>query len=210
MCRTAEGIAADPNGTGAQNYKAANDEVANGNVTGQHIPIWIPTRQVKSFHPRSPGMAAYRDSIIEAINAVQMSATSSSTGNCVFNITEIMNCQDDADNLSALVYLYAPDGSKIYIPESGSYQINDNDPFTINSPYSALKVVGEHTHDYIQFSSGKYSWTSGTTSGPATCHMIGPNWNPSALHSGPVSCDVDNKQWIVREFGCQYPCSKSG
>ena len=209
MCRTAEGIAANPNGTGAQNYKAANNEVANGNVTGQHIPWYIPTRQVKSFHPRSPGMAAYRDAIIEAINAVQMSAMLSE-GNCVLNITEKMDCQDVADNLSALVYLYAPDGSKIYIPESGSHQINDNDPFTINSPYGPLKVVGEHTHDYIQFSSGKYSWTSGTTSGPATCHMIGPNWNPGVLHDGLASCHEIPKQSIMREFGCQFPCLKPG
>ena len=208
MCRSSEGIAADPDGPLAQNYNAANDEVANGNLTGQHIPWWIPTRQVKSFHPRSPGMAAYRDSIIEAISVIQMAGTSTS-GDCVFNITESMTCADDADNLYAIVDLWAPDGSVIYAEDDPDrplgLQINDKDALNITSSYGTLIIVGEHEHDYIQFTSGKNSWTSGTTSGPATCSMLGHNWDPN----GPTRSDANSGMWLTRMFECHYPCSKS-
>ncbi|KAH7380166.1 SGNH hydrolase-type esterase domain-containing protein [Pyrenochaeta sp. MPI-SDFR-AT-0127] len=67
MCYLAEAVAENRNGTEARYLDAANAEIKEGNVTSQHIGYFTPTRQIKTFHPRSPGMVAYRDAVIESI-----------------------------------------------------------------------------------------------------------------------------------------------
>ncbi|RAK85657.1 hypothetical protein BO79DRAFT_231314 [Aspergillus costaricaensis CBS 115574] len=49
----------------AQMVSRANSEVADGNYTAQDIGWLKPTRQLKTFHPRSAGMALYRDAILD-------------------------------------------------------------------------------------------------------------------------------------------------
>lgn len=66
LCDTSRHIAAEPEGELAKVFNAAIDEIRAKDVNGQHVPWIAPTRQVKTFHPRSVGMAAYRDAIIEA------------------------------------------------------------------------------------------------------------------------------------------------
>jgi hypothetical protein len=63
QCSMADVIKGRSNGTEALSFKAANAEIKKGDVHGQEIGFWTPTRQIKTFHPRSPGMVAYRDAI---------------------------------------------------------------------------------------------------------------------------------------------------
>jgi hypothetical protein len=67
LCRIAEEIDEDPEGPQAQRFATANSAITNGDVSSQDVSWYLPTRQIKTFHPRSPGMAAYRDAVIEAI-----------------------------------------------------------------------------------------------------------------------------------------------
>jgi hypothetical protein len=43
----------------------ANSDLASGGFTTQNCIWFLPTRQIKTFHPRSAGMALYRDAIID-------------------------------------------------------------------------------------------------------------------------------------------------
>ena len=70
MCRVSEEIAMDPSGPQASRFNSANAAIAAGDVSSQDVSWYVPTRQIKTFHPRSPGMAAYRDSVIEVMQAV--------------------------------------------------------------------------------------------------------------------------------------------
>lgn len=71
LCHTSREIAAYPNGDAANFFNAANEVIKAGDVKGQHVPWVAPTRQVKTFHPRSIGMAAYRDAILDAARQYQ-------------------------------------------------------------------------------------------------------------------------------------------
>ncbi|KJY00692.1 hypothetical protein TI39_contig316g00001 [Zymoseptoria brevis] len=71
LCRASEGVAAEPQGDLASKLREANNEIAAKNITGQSIGWFTPTKQIETFHPRTPGMIAYRDSIIAAINLTQ-------------------------------------------------------------------------------------------------------------------------------------------
>lgn len=70
MCRVAEEVADNPTGPQASRLNQANTAIAAGDVSSQDIPWYVPTRQIKTFHPRSPGMVAYRDAIIHAMQTV--------------------------------------------------------------------------------------------------------------------------------------------
>jgi hypothetical protein len=70
LCHYAEAVAESSNSTEARYLAQANAEIKSGNVTSQHIGWFTPTRQVKTFHPRSPGMVAYKDAIAESIEQV--------------------------------------------------------------------------------------------------------------------------------------------
>ncbi|KAF5511096.1 Lipase [Colletotrichum siamense] len=64
QCRMAEAVAEDPSGPAAARFNATNRALGGGNMTIQDIDWWVPTRQIKTFHPRTRGMIAYRDAII--------------------------------------------------------------------------------------------------------------------------------------------------
>lgn len=182
-------MAAEPNGDLAQDLQAANAEIANGEVNGTHIPGYVATRQIKTFHPRSPGMVAYRDAIIEAINAVQVN-TAPPTGTCKMSITEIWTCESVDKNLYADIRLTGSNGTVLYTTEqsttSPGIPINDANRETLkeNGLPQELIIIGEHTNDYIQFYYGTTAWTSGTTNGNANCQLNGRDWNKG----GPSGC----------------------
>ncbi|KAI0380577.1 SGNH hydrolase [Hypomontagnella monticulosa] len=70
MCRISQTIAEDPDGPMAKDFANANADIAKGDVNSQHIGFFTPTRQIKTFHPRSPGMVGYRDAIISVMQNV--------------------------------------------------------------------------------------------------------------------------------------------
>ncbi|KAH6720758.1 SGNH hydrolase-type esterase domain-containing protein [Leptodontidium sp. MPI-SDFR-AT-0119] len=70
MCQVAISIFEDPTGPQAMSYRAAQAAIASGDFNSQEIPRYTPTRQIKTFHPRSPGMVAYRDAILRVIAEV--------------------------------------------------------------------------------------------------------------------------------------------
>ncbi|PVH73247.1 hypothetical protein DL98DRAFT_563279 [Cadophora sp. DSE1049] len=67
MCQVSMSISEDPTGPEAVRYNAAQAAIARGDVNAQEIPGYVPTRQIKTFHPRSPGMVAYRDAVLSVI-----------------------------------------------------------------------------------------------------------------------------------------------
>ncbi|KAH4847848.1 hypothetical protein HBI46_091460 [Parastagonospora nodorum] len=70
LCYYAEAVAESNNGEEATYLAEANAQIESKNLTSQHIGWFTPTRQVKTFHPRSPGMVAYKDAIAEIIEQV--------------------------------------------------------------------------------------------------------------------------------------------
>lgn len=70
LCYFAEAVAESSNSTEATYLAEANAQIQSKNLTSQHIGWFTPTRQVKTFHPRSPGMVAYKDAIAESIEQV--------------------------------------------------------------------------------------------------------------------------------------------
>ena len=71
QCSMSIAVSKAPDGNASQALKAANEALAKGDFTDKHISYFLPTRQVKTFHPRSSGMGAYRDAIIAAIQVNQ-------------------------------------------------------------------------------------------------------------------------------------------
>ncbi|CAG8112343.1 unnamed protein product [Penicillium nalgiovense] len=69
LCLASIAIKQDPNGPVAWSYGNATQDIKDGDVNTQHVSDWYPTRQIKTFHPRSPGMGLYRDAILEKIDA---------------------------------------------------------------------------------------------------------------------------------------------
>jgi hypothetical protein len=69
----------EPNGTIAQGIQAANAQIKAGDINGLDVHWYYPTRQIKTFHPRSPGIVGYRDAIIAAINSAQVNNVSTPT-----------------------------------------------------------------------------------------------------------------------------------
>lgn len=64
MCRFSQAIAANPTGDLAQLFQQAQADVAARDFNSQHVKWILPTRWAKAFHPRSPGMVAYRDAVL--------------------------------------------------------------------------------------------------------------------------------------------------
>ncbi|QYT03219.1 Mutanase [Trichoderma simmonsii] len=67
MCRISQEIHDDPQGPQALRFAQANADIAAGDVSSQNIPWYLLTRTVKTFHPRSPGMAAFAAAVVDAI-----------------------------------------------------------------------------------------------------------------------------------------------
>ncbi|KAF6787077.1 esterase family protein [Colletotrichum musicola] len=61
LCCMAEAVVGDPKGPAAKSLDAANKALGVGNMSAQDVIWWIPTRQIKIFHPRTRCMMAYRD-----------------------------------------------------------------------------------------------------------------------------------------------------
>ncbi|KAI1428363.1 SGNH hydrolase-type esterase domain-containing protein [Xylaria sp. FL1777] len=66
-CRWAQVIAEDPDGEVAQRLAKANADLSDGNYQTDDVSWWLPTRQIKTFHPRSRGMNSYKDAIVAAL-----------------------------------------------------------------------------------------------------------------------------------------------
>lgn len=204
----AQDVAEESDGDLAKDLRAANEEIAKGDVNGQHIPSYVPTRQIKTFHPRSPGMVAYRDGIIETINRVQVNTAAS--GTCKLAITEIWTCEPVEKNLYARINLTGADGKVIYTTQrsvhSPGVPINDAFPLKLKEDgmSETLTVIGEHTNDYIQFHYGSTSWTSGTNDGKASCQLNGDDWNKNGPQGCPAPAIVS---FIDVQFPRQY-CNK--
>jgi hypothetical protein len=182
----AQDVADEPDGDLAKDLRAANEEIAKGDVNGQHIPWYLPTRQIKTFHPRSPGMVAYRDGIIETINRVQVNTAPS--GTCKLAIEEIWTCEPVEQNLYAEIKLTGADGKVIYTTpqpvHSPGVPISEAFILKEDGMSEELTVIVEHTNDCIQFNYGSTSWTSGTEDGKASCKLDGDDWNKK----GPQGC----------------------
>ncbi|OGE47618.1 hypothetical protein PENARI_c040G05131 [Penicillium arizonense] len=70
-CDIASAVASDPDGDIATQVALANTALASGDFTAQDVSRFLPTRQIKTFHPRSIGMAFYRDAILAARQQVE-------------------------------------------------------------------------------------------------------------------------------------------
>ncbi|KFX87170.1 hypothetical protein V490_08483 [Pseudogymnoascus sp. VKM F-3557] len=70
MCHVSISIARDPSGPAALSYQNATAAISRGDVNSQDIGYWTPTKWIKTFHPRSPGMVAYRNAVIATIREV--------------------------------------------------------------------------------------------------------------------------------------------
>jgi hypothetical protein len=70
-CDLASAVTSDPGGDIAKQVALANTAIANGDFTTQDVSWILPTRQIKTFHPRSAGMALYRDAIIAVKEQVE-------------------------------------------------------------------------------------------------------------------------------------------
>ncbi|KAI0451451.1 SGNH hydrolase-type esterase domain-containing protein [Xylaria acuta] len=68
-CRFAQVIADDPDGDVAERLAKANADLSDGNYQTDDVKWYYPTRQIKTFHPRTTGMRSYRDAIIAALEA---------------------------------------------------------------------------------------------------------------------------------------------
>lgn len=88
QCMIARDIADNPDSPWAEKLKEANADVQAQDFQAESINWWYPTRQIKTFHPRTPGMHAYRDSIIDAINKVAANAQESSSSLLSSNSTD--------------------------------------------------------------------------------------------------------------------------
>ncbi|KPM41745.1 hypothetical protein AK830_g4814 [Neonectria ditissima] len=192
LCRAAEEISERPDGPLAEYLTLANDAVAQGNVSAEEISWWVPTRQIKTFHPRSRGMVAYRDAIIESINSVQ----TAEAGTCKLQIKEIWTCEDLYNNLYAELTVESPSGDVLYqTPGSTSspgVPINDPEGLHLKEDGMSeeLVVIGEHTNDYIQFYYGDTAWRSTDTEGAAACTMVGDDWPQEGPGDCPASAVV--------------------
>jgi hypothetical protein len=126
------------------------------------------------------------------------------SGQCKLSITEIWTCEDAAQNLYATFSIAGTDGSNLYTsPQSASapgVPINANDPLSVQEQGmgNAIVITGEHSSNYIQFSYGAASWTSGVTTGDNYCTLNGNDWN----EGGPTCPGMAE----TRQFECVYQC----
>ncbi|OAA59020.1 Esterase, SGNH hydrolase-type, subgroup [Niveomyces insectorum RCEF 264] len=67
MCDMAIDIVTYPTGPAATTYAAAETDIRNRNFSSESISWFVPTRRIKTFHPRSPGVVAYQKSILDTM-----------------------------------------------------------------------------------------------------------------------------------------------
>jgi hypothetical protein len=108
-------------------------------------------------------------------------------GTCSFHLQEWQNYTDDSKNLFAIVNVLDNNKNSIGDTPTGpgsplGAPINTADPYSFTSKLPMpLVIVGEHQHDYVQFTYGNWQRTSRTKDGPANCSNGG--WDP---RSGPM------------------------
>jgi hypothetical protein len=111
-------------------------------------------------------------------------------GFCSLSVTESWTCEDQASNLYAAVTVTGPDEKVWYTTTEGNsigLHIDDSHPLKVQAGgmTNELVIVGEHVNDYVQFTYGSLSWTSGTTTGDyAYCTLKGDDWDKN----GPPNC----------------------
>ena len=143
---------------------------------------------------------------IAAPSSLDFGNSTYTPGTCSFDVDEYQNCNDNDNNLYASITLYDNDKHIIYETPGNSLglPINAGDGATFQGPLPRpIQITGEHENDYIQFTYGSVSWTSRTTSGPATCSNGGwnPRGGPSCLGSlAPTSNIAEN------QIDCSFPC----
>ncbi|VBB84421.1 Putative Esterase [Podospora comata] len=68
LCYVAELVREEPEGEEAKRVNGANDFISGKDGANiQDVSWYAPTRQIKTFHPRTVGMFAYRDAILEKL-----------------------------------------------------------------------------------------------------------------------------------------------
>ena len=146
--------------------------------------------RLRPFHPRASGYTSIKKAILAQLKSDGLPKKPYEPGTCSFHLDEWQDCNDDYNNLYAIITLY--DDKKNKIAETSADKqlgdpINDSDPLHFKSklPYD-LVVVGEHENDYVQFNYNGLQWKSRDTSGPATCSNGG--WDP---RDGPT-CFIGN------------------
>ena len=131
------------------------------------------------------------------------------TGSCCFHVDEWEDCNPDSDDLYANITLVDNNKNIIYqTPQADlangglGEPINNGNDTTFQGPLpNPISINGEHENDYIQFDYGSLSWTSRTTSGPATCSNGG--WNP---RDGPGCYVFTGYQPDENQIDCCFPC----
>jgi hypothetical protein len=176
----------------------------------------------RSFHPKGTAYGPWSDSFLAAIKANRIAVNAApppppppppayATGTCCFHLDEWENCNPESDDLYANITLLDNNKNTIYqtppqdLANGGlGDPINVGNGTTIQGPLpNTMAITGEHQNDYIQFTYGSLSWTSRTTSGPATCSNGG--WNP---RDGPA-CFVGfgiGYQPAENQMDCCFPC----
>jgi hypothetical protein len=181
QCRMAHDVKRHPNGFNAKNLEAANKEIAAKNTSGHHIKFFMPNQQLKTFHPRTPGMLAYRDALIDSINLWQ-------TPKCDLAIQQYWTCEPEASNLRADVWLRGRDEKTMLYstkdlgeaPNITETRLRVREPGMDES----LDITGHHDGDFIEFAYGTSLWKSSTLTGDAACELVGKDWDKA----GPSNC----------------------
>ncbi|RYP11679.1 hypothetical protein DL765_007638 [Monosporascus sp. GIB2] len=122
---------------------------------------------------------------------------------CRLAVREVWTCEDVAVNLYASLQFTSAGGVVLYETRGQpGVPINDGNPFHVQKEgmKHELKVVGQHTNDYVHFWYGDINWTSGTAEGEAFCKLVGDDWDKN----GPRGCP--NAMAIARDFDCEFPC----
>jgi hypothetical protein len=67
LCQMAQEILANPDSDLANMVTQVNADIRDGDYTAANVSYWYPTRQIKTFHPRTSGMYGYRDAVVAAM-----------------------------------------------------------------------------------------------------------------------------------------------
>lgn len=126
-------------------------------------------------------------------------------GMCTMRIGEIINCSKPypSGDLEASYTIRGTNGEVIpgaSLPSSKSVPINDNDPHVVKVGDKSLKIIGEHTHDYIQFYYGDdVSWATNKPNDGASCKLVpgGRVWYNDHKSHGGYGCPNNDPVWSL-------------
>lgn len=162
----------------------------------------IPMASVTAPEPTSSTIAPTTSSLVASPPPPPPPAYA--TGTCSFHVDEYQDCQDDSENLFAVITMY--DNAKTVIGTTSVAE--DSLGASISTAYSftsklanPMVIIGEHENDYIQFTIGALSFTSRTTTGSATCTNGG--WDPN---EGPICGSKAGNVNAENQVDCSFPC----